>query len=341
MKVFIDTNVYINFIRTSDEKLKSLDEIEKLIKSGKISLVFPKITLEELIRNIPHAALAYQEDIEKQLPKQPAFAVSINRKRRENIDKIHEEYKEELKRLKDHYLKSIGSVKKKIVEDLWKLAIKLEDTSDLVERAYSRKIKGNPPGKGQHIGDELEWELLLESCSDDDLTIITFDGDWFNLINSKKSEISPLLQMEWDKKTNNRKKLQIFTTLGEFVNELTGKSVISKKEIEKEKKGSGSSSQGFPYAFPVTFASQGTSNVSVYPGTITVQPITQTPWLSSPSSSTSVTWGTVPTTTSSFSASPSASTTTTFLTDPISCKKCGYQLSFVDKFCSECGEKVN
>src|SRR5216684_2013215 len=193
MKVFIDTNVYINFIRTSGEKLKSLDEIGKLIKSGEISLVFPRITLDELIRNIPGEALAYQKNIEQQLPKQPAFAVSINKKRREKIDKIHKEYLEELKLLKQHYLKSVKIVEKKIIEDLWQLATKLEDTPGLIERAHARKIKGNPPGKGQHIGDELEWELLLENCSDDDLTIITFDGDWFNLLGSKKTEIHPLL----------------------------------------------------------------------------------------------------------------------------------------------------
>lgn len=331
MKVFIDTNVYINFIRTSSEKLKSLDEIDKLIKKGKIVLVFPKITLEEIIRTIPREASTYQKIIEQQLPKQPAFAVSINKKRREKIEKAYKEYHRELKLLKKHYLQSVENVKKKIVEDLWNAAVQLVDTPELIEKAYFRKLKGNPPGKGPKIGDELEWELMLENCCDGDLTIITYDEDWFNMMNSKKIEINPVLRREWEEKTGGKKRLEVFTTIGVFINKLTGKNLISKKEIEEEKKGS---VKPFgTYNPPLSSLDPVTSSAAVYTGTAsTLQPDIYS-------------WGTTPTTTTT---SPSWTVTPISTTSTVSsfvnyfvCKKCNFPSYDSFNFCPDCGTKYS
>jgi hypothetical protein len=232
MRVFIDSTVYLHFIRASKEKLDSLDNLEGLIAEEKVELIFPKITQEEVLRNMLEVPKQYCKTIDNQLPKEPSYAVSVDKQTRDKIKRLHAGYSEELKKLKGRYLESVSSLRERIFGVFKPKSIVPNETDGLTKTAFYRKLKGNPPGKGKRIGDELAWELLLEYCGEKDLFIVASDPDWSDPNNREK--LHPLLEEEWLSKSN--KKIRLFTTLGQFINSFTKEKRISKEEIEQEKK---------------------------------------------------------------------------------------------------------
>lgn len=238
MRVFIDANIYLHFVRPSNENVKSLDELEALIKENKISLFFPLITKNEFLRNISFIALSHQGVIKKKAPSTPSLEES------ETIV-AYKEYLEKLKNLSNLYLKSVKTLRKRII-GIYERSEHLDETEDLLKKAYFRKLKGNPPGKKDHIGDELAWEMLLHSTKekDDELAIITQDRDWKEMMpDSKGQGINLILEEEW--KTFSKNNISFFNTVGEFINKFTGKAKIAKKDLEREKKEPFYS--GYPY----------------------------------------------------------------------------------------------
>jgi len=105
-----------------------------------------------------------------------------------------------------------------------------------LKKAYYRKIKGDPPGKKDHVGDELVWEMLLQYCKDkdNDLSIVTQDLRWQEMMpDSEDKALSIILEEEWG--NSSRGKISLFSTVGEFINEFTGKRKVSREEIALEK----------------------------------------------------------------------------------------------------------
>ena len=94
-------------------------------------------------------------------------------------------------------------------------------------------MKGNPPRKNNYsYGDAIIWETLLDVATKDDLAIITGDSDF---IEKRKGTptLRGFLSKEWSEKT--RKKIELFVSLGEFINKYEKKSTITPKVIEEEK----------------------------------------------------------------------------------------------------------
>jgi len=234
MRVFVDTNIYLGFIELSQEKLDSLSELRKLVVQGKLSLVFPKITQDELFRRIPLVSLRQTNDLSQKEPAKPQLAVSVrNGKEKKKIKRLYEEYQKAIKAIQENYLKSVDKLTRNEIEPLIRHAASIHENDKLVDAARKRRLKGNPPGKRQGpIGDEIEWEILINLCSDDELIIITNDGDWKHP-DKLKNELHPFLIREWKAKT--KKKIKLYSTLGEFINKHTKKK-IAKDTIEKERK---------------------------------------------------------------------------------------------------------
>jgi len=238
MKIFIDTNIYLGFFRSSAEKINSLNELEKVIINKKIELIFPQITQDELRRNIPLVEYLYLNELDKHLPKAPQFAVILRDKKASDVlREIHKEYQKKINQLKEEYLSSVEKIKTRILESLKKDAIIKPYNNQLITSAYNRKIIGNPPGskqKNTSIGDELEWEIILSNYCDDDLTIVTNDSDWTNPIDKKS--LHPFLAEEWSQKS--KKTIILFTSLGEFINNFTKENKVTREEIKEERKAS-------------------------------------------------------------------------------------------------------
>ncbi|HLE49042.1 MAG TPA: PIN domain-containing protein [Patescibacteria group bacterium] len=232
MRLFIDTNIYLSFIECSEEKFGSLGRLSELMSQDKFSLVFPKVTQEELLRNIDKVWLGYIGTLSQIYPlKKPKLAVSIaDNKVAEEVDRLHDKWRQVILKLKKDYLNSVKKWKSEIYVVV-KNASNIYENDEIIEKAIKRRWKGSPPyGKGP-IGDEIEWETLINLCVDDDMAIITDDPDWKSLVKSKK-ELHPVLINEW--KSKSKKKIMLYTSLGEFIGALT-KEKIERKQIEKEK----------------------------------------------------------------------------------------------------------
>ena len=182
MRVFIDANIYLNFFKPSEEKMTSLGLLRKNLKKQKINLIFPKITQDELLRNLSVIRSKYIRELRTLKMVPPATASVIKGKAQTNkIQDLANKIKSELGKLEGSYIKYSDKLLKNDIEYLIKNSISPNIDDDVFELAKRRRFIGNPPGKSDgrfHIGDELVWEILLKSYGDDDLVIVSNDGDW-------------------------------------------------------------------------------------------------------------------------------------------------------------------
>lgn len=232
MKLFIDANAYLNFLRLSNDRTSALSSFLILVRAKKVILVFPKITIEEYLRNrdkvIENSRLALvklKNLPSVSLPPPVKGGIKILEEKRKN-------YLSELEKIEKKYVNSVKLIKEKI-DTLFKYSIHPDETESLYQAALRRRERGNPPGKSNGtIGDELVWELLLSDCHSDDLAIVSGDTDWFLNLNGKKVLHNFLIE-EWRQKS--KKNISFFETVGEFVNSLTKQDTVSKEKIKEEK----------------------------------------------------------------------------------------------------------
>ncbi len=243
MRLFVDTNIFLSFLEASKENTRSLVELKTLINDKKVKLVFPQITQEEYYRNIPRIVSTLCDEIDGHLPKKPEVAVSLreNKKITKDLAKAHKKYSVLLKNLKEQYSKSVERINVLYIEKLVNKSEKFSETKELLDLAQARCFKGNHPGKKNGvIGDEIEWEILLKYCFDDDLTIISNDKDWRSTNIDGKVVLNTFLTREWGMISD--KKIILETSLGKFINstlkiEKIPSETISREESESSKIG--------------------------------------------------------------------------------------------------------
>jgi len=121
----------------------------------------------------------------------------------------------------------------KLIGQLFASAELLRDDEDTVRRAYFRYLRGHPPRKNDgSFGDAIAWELLLSSASDD-LVLITRDGDFSERRRGIVS-VNGFLEREWHAK-HQGKKVEIYESLGEFINSFEKRRAVKNEVVEKEK----------------------------------------------------------------------------------------------------------
>lgn len=83
-----------------------------------------------------------------------------------------------------------------LIQSLFSSATLLENDNSY-KKALKRVKLGNPPGKSGSLGDAINWELLLAECPDDEeLYLLSRDGDYISKTNSEK--LSEFLQDDWE-----------------------------------------------------------------------------------------------------------------------------------------------
>lgn len=241
MKIIIDTNIYLNFYRLDGgQSLEMLYNLNKFIKRKKFKLILPQQIEDEFIRNKHSGNSIYGEHIlnfQKGLDVE--FKIPYLIKSSSKIEQI----KKTVKRLKilkekavDDYKNRVFNSNSKINQQLNKLfsqALRPIETDVILQRAQFRTLRGNPPRKNNSsFGDAIIWETILDQCIDDDVTLISGDGDFESEINS--GEMGELLIKEWNLKTD--KTLTLYKNLGLFINKYSKKKQkpIKKETIEDE-----------------------------------------------------------------------------------------------------------
>ncbi|MBU0667776.1 DUF4935 domain-containing protein [Patescibacteria group bacterium] len=233
MKVLLDTNIYLNFFRKRDDQsLLYVKALLELIEKGKFQLILPLQIKNEFLYN--------KEVVIKEQINELNEGLKVTMKLPDFISKS-----QEVKKL-NKAVKTLDAVKKRTIEQYKKRALnpnsninkglsklfgvaKEIDGSGVIQRAYFRTLQGYPPRKGNRtFGDAITWETLLEFCADDDLIIISADGDYS--ADEKPKRINNFLESEWLHKSG-RKTLKLYDNLGRFIND---NSPVKEKPISKE-----------------------------------------------------------------------------------------------------------
>jgi len=185
MKIYTDTNWFLNFYRKALEDLAFLDDLVKY----KGTLIITRQTINEFLRNRVTTLKVVISEFKNSVDVRPPHTTALLRSlpAHEELKSITEDYKKKAKGVSDYLQQVIEDDKKDPVAQkllaLWTdpAVTILEPSDELVDKAFRRKLLGNPPtSSGKHtIGDELIWELLLANMKED-LVVVTGDRSFLD-----------------------------------------------------------------------------------------------------------------------------------------------------------------
>jgi RNA polymerase sigma factor (sigma-70 family) len=230
MQVFLDTQILLNYLKGNADE-KAFPILNNLLKDKKIVSFVTTQVIDEYFRNIAKVKNEKMKNIE--VP----YSINCNSLKTFN---------QEVKRVRKSVEKRIENIKKeknyfKIREENIKYFFEnseiLKDDPEILKKAEIRYLKGNPPRKqtekNNSYGDAINWELLLKNSNKKDkLFIVSLDSDYSEELYGKIG-INSFLHKEW--RGISRRKIKLFTTLSEFINDFTGKKVIKQETIDTEK----------------------------------------------------------------------------------------------------------
>jgi hypothetical protein len=201
LHVFIDTNIFLNFYSFPDDRLEVLDELVALTMPGQITLHLPKQVENEFKRNRESKLQgAMSEFNNAKLPsKVPNHmrGTATARQYDEAVKIVQQAKALLIANATSLALRNELDVDSKIAA-LFDNAARYAENDELYEKAIVRMNKGNPPGKGQSLGDRYNWETLLRHVPDGDLFIVSKDDDFVSpLTMDKISRPLAFLSDEW------------------------------------------------------------------------------------------------------------------------------------------------
>jgi hypothetical protein len=208
--LFLDTNTFLSFYEFSSADLSELEKLAELIDFDEIKLLLPNQTVDEFIRK-----------------RELKIQYSINEIRKNKLTtnfpqlvKNYSEYNdliESIKVIEKVKKKIIGTILNeektnelkadKIIDKIFKNAIIIDVNNEIINNARIRFDKGNPPGKGSKLGDQIIWESLLFFEFSEDLHIVSSDSDYKSILSK---DINPFLKKEWE----NKKQSNAFLYIG-------------------------------------------------------------------------------------------------------------------------------
>lgn len=233
--VLLDTNILLNFYRFSPQSIIMIDELLKLIKSKKIILLIPHQIIYEFYRDKSVVSNIFNEEIKKSHKiefKIPPFLKSY--KGVKELKKYLKKIKQLSNKIIEEHNSRISKPRSQINQKINKLiraAITPKEKDLILQKAHYRTLRGNPPRKRNNsFGDAIIWETIIDEIRDNNLVIISKDGDFASETN--ENEINDFLKYEWQEK--NKGTIKLFTSLGEFINTFSNKKVIKKDILEEE-----------------------------------------------------------------------------------------------------------
>lgn len=238
MKLFIDTNIYLNYFRSSDESLSSLEELKKLLKRKRLKLVLPIQTRDEYFRNRNGIAEQSRELLLRETKLKLILPTPFLRSWQEatHIRKQVKATQKAYQRLLQKYDAEVAEEKTRadiLIKSLFKTAEMFEDDEELLRKAHFRYLRGHPPKKNDgSLGDAIAWELLLAK-TEDDLVLVSKDGD-FAEQRGGVTWLKGFLEKEWRSKCGG-KTIKLHDSLGEFINTFEKRQAVKEEVIKKEK----------------------------------------------------------------------------------------------------------
>ena len=211
LHIFIDTNVWLSFYAFTSDDLEQLKKLVALVKNKKIILYMNDQIVDEFYRNRERKLNESLKDFEK-----VSFSKSLPRyiqdfpESKDYIVKLTEAQKARdvlVKKAKE------GARERSLAADTIFSEIVLVSppapiSPNEINSALQRRLRGNPPGKPNSLGDQIHWENLLTVVPPQtDLHILSKDGDFESALD--KGSIDQFLFEEWKKKKDSELTLHI------------------------------------------------------------------------------------------------------------------------------------
>lgn len=216
LHVFIDTNILLRFYAYSDDALAEVEKLSALVEAKKINLLITEQIVDEHARNRDSILADSMKRLEQmptaaQLPRfaehyaaAKAILTAMSEAKSAKTDLVEEIRKE----MAEGRLRA-----DKVILDMFAATKPLQRTQEIIRRAKLRRELGNPPGKPDSLGDQINWEILLEEVpAGAELHVISKDGDFRT--GAVPGRASFFLRGEW----NHKKKatLHLYNGLAEF-----------------------------------------------------------------------------------------------------------------------------
>lgn len=185
MRILIDTNIFLDFYRSNKTPVNIfstlIENISKFILTDQIIQEFErsresvikgvkqKFQLESKLENFSSSYLQNLTAFKELIEIQKQYKAKQNEVS-QNIDEI----------LKNPSLDPIADYFKEFVNESLKNGIVFYTTEDIIRKAVIRKNIGNPPTSDKFsLGDEINWEIVLENIKDD-IIIVGRDNTYTN-----------------------------------------------------------------------------------------------------------------------------------------------------------------
>lgn len=170
-RICIDTNRYLAFYRVGLSDTKHLDELARYKKN----LVVPRQIINEFRRNraqqLEPLIMSCKRAKDLQAPYAPVMRHLSDY---EKLTSVLDSYKKSAQQVKQSLEKFIDETNDLVAQRIFALWLdgdvtKLETSDALVDKAFRRKLQGNPPTSPDKYSacDELIWEVLLSEMKDD------------------------------------------------------------------------------------------------------------------------------------------------------------------------------
>ncbi|MDP9155346.1 MAG: PIN domain-containing protein [Pseudomonadota bacterium] len=199
--LFVDTNVFLEFYSYPKENLAQLKSLCEHLSADGIWLHLPQQVMNELERNREKRLKTSADQFKStshpgEIP-QHMMDYPQSEDYRKAIDAASKARNAMINQAAtDASNKTLPA--DKVLEELFEKADRYSDDPDVFARALQRSQKADPPGKPDSVGDQSNWETLLEHLPKEDLHIVSKDGDYFSALNTGLPH--PFLAKEWKEK---------------------------------------------------------------------------------------------------------------------------------------------
>ena len=182
MDVFIDTNILTSLYKLSNEDLESFKKIYVLLESKEINILLTEQVRNEFFRirdDIIYDAINKFKEQSLKLSVPAIFKADSEYQAlvdfKDSYNKHHQKILKKIeKENRDNSFKA-----DEVVQHIVEKSKYLEITDDILNKEKRRKELGNPPGKKNSLGDQINWEILLVNDNQlNDLYLISADGEF-------------------------------------------------------------------------------------------------------------------------------------------------------------------
>lgn len=221
LNVFIDTNIFLDFYSLSEKDIEELHKLIKLINDEEIQLILSQNVLDEFYKNRIKKIYATTSNLEKSNQIPLPTLLKQYKEECEEFRNAQSELKKRYTTLKNKLVEDVKSEQlsaDRIIREIFNISKIIPVDWKISRIAQQRFLRRLPPRKNDNndsVGDAINWETLKCSISEnEDLHIISGDGDFWDSIEGQNDIAKYFLAKEWkDEKNGN---LYIYANIKDF-----------------------------------------------------------------------------------------------------------------------------